>query len=462
MGVVVAICALVGTAGSAVARDLPHSSSARVSPTFLFNYARTDFDAGETAITPSNVSKLQQVWVVHAGGAISDQVESANGVDYWGSWDGFVHATRQSTGQTIWKTKVGSETDQNCYPPHIGVGSSPDVGTVSISGRATRVVFIGGGDGSFYALNADTGKVIWSDYFGQPVKGYFLWSSAALYHSNLYFGVASIGSCPNGGGELVEANPATGAIESTLLTRPSTCIGAGVWSSPTIDESTGDIYFTTGNDSGFCNGAPEPMAESMVEVTPSLALIGSWRIPNDQQLPVDSDFGTTATLFTARLGGNAVPMVGAANKNGIFYAFRRGDISAGPVWETARLTTGGEEVSAAAWDGTRLYMSGSVTTVNGRHCQASLRALDPDNGHYVWADCLHGGDDLEAVAATPGLVWAWSGPNLYVAAARTGKILFKWSDPTGAWEYAPVSFSGRFVLWGDPHGALREFTVPKA
>ena len=108
------------------------------------------------------------------------------------------------------------------------------------------------------------------------------------------------------------------------------------------------------------------------------------------------------------------------------------------------------------WDGSRLYVGGSETTVGNRHCQASIRALNPASGHYLWAACLRGGDMLEALAATPGLVWAWSGPNLYVAAAQTGKILFKWTDPTGAWQYAPVSFSGQDVLWGDPHGAFRE------
>jgi len=430
-------------------------------PMFLYNLSRSDYDPQERAITPANVKTLKQVWSIHVGGAISDQLASVGGVDYWGSWDGYMHATEQSTGRSLWKTQIGSETDTKCYPTHVGVGSSPDVATVPVAGKSTEVVFVGGGNGSFYALNATTGKVIWSDHFGKPVDGFFLWSSAALYRGNLYFGLASVGSCPNSPGELVQANPATGAIEATFKTRPTGCVGAGVWSSPTIDTSSSDIYFATGNDSGFCPSGPEPLAQAMIEVTPRLSLVGSYRIPNSQQLPQDSDFGATPTLFTARIHGATVPMVGDANKNGIFYAFRRNAISAGPVWETPRLTTGTEEVSSAAWDGSRLYVGGSTTTVGHRHCQASLRALNPANGQYLWADCLTGGDDLEAVVAPPGLVWTFSGPNLYVAAARTGKILFKWTNPTGAWEYAPVSFSGRDVLWGDPHGALREFAPAK-
>ena len=461
--ILVASAVLVSLAWATTSSDAKTTGGRPTSwPMFLYDLGRSDYDARAQSITPANVGTLKQIWSVHAGGVISDQAASVDGVDYWGSWDGYMHATEQSNGRTLWKTQLGSEIDSNCYPAHIGITSSPAVSTVSISGTPRKVVFVGAGNGRFDALNAVNGRVLWSDYFGPPVQGYFLWSSPALYRGSLYFGVASVGSCPDGAGEFVKANPATGVIEASLLTRPSSCVGAGVWSSPTIDTSTGDIYFTTGNDSGYCNGQPEPLAESMVEVTPNLTMVGSWRIPNDQQLPVDSDFGATATLFTARIGGAIVPMVGAANKNGIFYAFRRNDVSAGPVWETPRLTTGGEEISSAAWDGSRLYMGGSVTTVDGRHCPATLRALNPANGHFTWVDCLHGGGDLEAVVSTPGLVWSWSGPKLYVAAARTGKILFRWSDPGGAWQYAPVSFSGSDVIWGDPEGSFREFAPAAA
>jgi hypothetical protein len=147
--------------------------------------------------------------------------------------------------------------------------------------------------------------------------------------------------------------------------------------------------------------------------------------------------------------------VGDVNKNGYFYAFRRNAIGAGPIWQSAKLSTGSEEISSAAWDGRRLYIGGSVTRIRGRRCQGSLRALDPANGNPLWVDCLRGGDALEAVAVTPGLVWSFSGPKLYVAAAATGRILATFTDPTGAWQYGPVSFSGRDVFWGDPHGDLR-------
>jgi outer membrane protein assembly factor BamB len=199
---------------------------------FLHDLGRSDYDPAERAITPGNVRTLTPVWSVNARAAISDQIASVGGVDYWGSWNGDVHATDQSTGRQLWKAQLGSETNHHCYPAHIGIVSSPEVATVPVAGVPTQVVFIGGGNGRFYALDARTGRTIWSDFFGSPSAGYFLWSSPALFRGNLYFGVASVGSCPNIPGELVEADPSTGAIEASLPTSPAGCVGAGVWELP--------------------------------------------------------------------------------------------------------------------------------------------------------------------------------------------------------------------------------------
>ena len=55
-----------------------------------------------------------------------------------------------------------------------------------------------------------------------------------------------------------------------------------------------------------------------------------WTAPNS--LTSDLDFGSSPTLFPQRSSGTATPMVGACNKNGIFYAWRQGNLAAGPVW----------------------------------------------------------------------------------------------------------------------------------
>ena len=72
-----------------------------------------------------------------------------------------------------------------------------------------------------------------------------------------------------------------------------------------------------------------------------LSLVGSWTIPVAQQTS-DADFGATPTLFNGVIGGQSVSLVGAIDKNGVFYAFKRDALSSGPVWQT-RIANGGAD-----------------------------------------------------------------------------------------------------------------------
>src|SRR4029077_6471545 len=101
---------------------------------------------------------------------------------------------------------------------------------------------------------------------------------------------------------------------------------------PPLMAAPGPIYFPTGPPSPDCPSPPG--GPSMYELRASdLSLVGSWTIPQSAQID-DSDFGGTPTLFDGVIGGQSVPLVGAIDKNGIFYAFKRDAVSSGPVWQT--------------------------------------------------------------------------------------------------------------------------------
>src|SRR2546427_593455 len=106
-----------------------------------------------------------------------------------------------------------------------------------------------------------------------------------------------------------------------------------------------------------------------------LSLVGSWLVPR-AQAPGDSDFGSTPTLFSATIGGVMHQMVGLVNKNGVYYAFDRANISAGPLWQFqlsfGATHGGGNNFSSSAWDGTKLYAAGGGTTINGTTCMGNL------------------------------------------------------------------------------------------
>ncbi len=252
--------------------------------TYGYNNARSNFNPAETAITPSTAPLLKQKWAHSANNGVSDQAVTMNGVVYWGSWDGYAHATNISTNARIWSAFIGRTTNSSCVPPQVGVASTPTVATVN----GQLDVFVGGGDANFYALNASNGQIIWHTSLGSSPSN-FIWDSPALYNGSIYIGVSSFGDCPLVQGKMFQLNASTGAIQHTFATVPSGCTGAGVWGSPTIDESAGTVFFTTGNN-GSCSSS-EPYSVALMELhTSDLSLVDHYQVPGSQQI-TDGDFG---------------------------------------------------------------------------------------------------------------------------------------------------------------------------
>lgn len=446
--------------GMARASGLPRST---VTTTLLATYhtdlQRQGYAPKETTITAHNVPSLTQLWTAdaNASSVISDEPTVYNGVAYWGDWSGDEHAT-SAAGKSLWETPLGTTFHAGCEPTHAGIASSATVGTVN----GTQVVVTGGGNATVAELNASTGKVIWDTRIGTQDDG-FVWGSPTLYAGSVYIGLASFGDCPLVASGLFMLNAATGAVEHEFRTVPSGCLGGGVWSSPAIDSTENAVFVTTGN--ATCN---TPLQEAMLKLNAStLTLESSWAVPASQRVN-DSDWGSTPTLFTAEIGGVIVPLVGSADKNGIFYALDRDAVSKGPVWEY-QVATGGDcpqcgngSISPAAWDGTTLYVAGGTTTVGSTSCAGSVDALDPATGQPLWHDCELGGPVLGGLMAVPGLVFATEGASLVALYARNGENLFSFADPSTQVFYSGATVAGGALYAADTDGTLFAFAPPKA
>jgi hypothetical protein len=192
-----------------------------------------------------------------------------------------------------------------------------------------------------------------------------------------------------------------------------------------------------------------------------LSLAGSWQIPTSQQVN-DGDFGSTPTLFTATINGTVHQMAGLINKNGIYYAFDRTNISAGPLWEdqlaapiSQRGT--GNNISSSAWDGSTLYAAAAVTTINGMNCPGSIRAINPADGSYLWQVCLSR-NVLDPVTVVPGLVELGSSTNIFIFDAKTGNQLFTFQDTNKKSVFnGPGSISNGVLYQGNADGILYAF-----
>jgi outer membrane protein assembly factor BamB len=395
--------------------------------TYLFDNTRSGYNGSETIINQKTAPHLKLHWTHTIAAKISAEPVEANGMMYWGSWDGLEHASRLSDGTDAWTTNLGT-TINSCSSQPTGVASTANISSVPIGGVNTSVDFVGGGgNATFYALNAITGAVIWQTVLStQP--GAYNWSSPAVFNNSIYIGIASLGDCPLVQGQLFQLDASSGAIQHTFKVVPDGCLGASIWSSPTIDKQLGVVYVSTGNE-GTCS-TTETMADAVVAVNATdLSLVSSWQVPRSQQT-TDGDFGATPTLFNATIAGSVHKMVGMINKNGIYYALDRTNISAGPLWQkqlAAPASPYENNISSSAWDGTRLYVSAAATTINGKKCKGSLRALNPASGAFTWQVCLSQ-NALDPVIAVPGLAEIGDGTSLMIVNASTGVRLFAFQD----------------------------------
>src|SRR5262249_30247914 len=362
--------------------------------TYFQGNDRTGFGANDNGFNPTSVPNLGLAWQTSDTGVPDPGVFSqpivSNGLVYWGSFDGYERAT-DTSGKLVWHTFLGTTTPPNCQPvgpnsTEAGVASTGTVTTdVPVNG-ATSVLYVAGGDSKMYALNAATGAILWwYNVGGNPNT--FLWDSPLVSGNSVYIGVASFGDCPLVQGQLLQLNRVTGTLQNTFNVVPNGCDGGGIWTSPTLDAAAGTIYFDTGTASDNCPNTPGP---SVFEVRASdLSLVGSWTLPAAQQVD-DADFGTTPTLFNGVIGGKSEPLVGVSNKNGVFYAFERDALPAGPVWSTriaingSAPTLGTGDIASAAFDGTTLYVGGDNTS----SCSGTLNALNPSTGAFIWQHCF--------------------------------------------------------------------------
>jgi polyvinyl alcohol dehydrogenase (cytochrome) len=421
-------------------------------PSYMLGNDRANFNQTETRINPVTVSHLTLRWVVQGSARVFSQPLVVNGLIYWGSGDGFEHAT-DLHGKQVWMVNLGTshaECDADA-DDKVGIIDTAAVSSIMIGGKRTSVLFVGGGDGRFYALNAMTGAIIWTQLLGIP-PATFLWSSPAIYDGKVYEGVSSLADCPLVQGKLVQMDASTGAITHTFNTVPKGCQGGSIWSSPTIDTTAGIIYVSTGNP-GPCSVA-EPYAPGIVKLRASdLSFLDSWQVPQNDQIG-DSDFGATPTLFTATIARVKKQLVGMVNKNGLYYAFDRNAIGHGPIW--AVQAGGVNNVAPSTWDGRYLYLGGRETTLQGKKCAGTFEAVNPATGAFLWQRCLSDGSDVGAITIVPGVATVPEGGAFLAIATNDGHTLFSYSNNHARF-LGPASISNGMLYIGSYTGGLYAF-----
>ncbi|HZQ49577.1 MAG TPA: PQQ-binding-like beta-propeller repeat protein [Candidatus Dormibacteraeota bacterium] len=417
--------------------------------------ARTGSNSVQTALTATTAPSLHLAWSFNTASSVSGEPVAANGLVYFGARDGNLRAVDRS-GNLIWSTFVGM-TSAPCNGATVnqGIGGSP-----ALTLGPPSLVYVGGGDGWLYALDALTGSIVWKTQLAVPPAG-FLWSSPAVFGGSVYEGVASLDDCPLVRGALARLDASTGAVQNVRWIAPQACLGATIWASPAIDEARGIVYVATGN-AGPCP-QPEIGSTAIIALRASdLGVLGYWQVPGGALPNSDSDFGATPTLFSAVINGQPRDLIGVANKNGVYYVLDRTNLPAGPVWqETIALsgedpTAGQGSISASAFDGTSLYIGGGGLPVKGSFCGGTLRAVDPATGQVRWYVCAPA-PILAPVSATPGLVVVSAAGGLAVLTSDTARLLFIYRNTRGGVFWGGTAISEGVLYAGSTDGYLYAF-----
>ena len=393
---------------------------------------------------------LREQWSFATGDTIAATPAVGSGRAFIGSWDGYEYALDEAAGTQAWRTFLG-RTLSPC--DELGVTSSP----LLLDGRA----YLGGGDDKWYALEMANGSVLWSVPTGSTSSGYYNWSTPAALNGFAYIGIASRCDSPLVQGRLLRVNLATHQIANVWKVVPDGQVGGTIWTTPVVDTSRNAVFVTTGNQAYDSTGDTQIHAESLVSVdATTLAIKSYWRLPVSDPTP-DADWATSPTLFTDSQGRQ---LVSAANKNGILYAFRRDDLSAGPVW-TRRLAeaavgsdpAAGGVYSTGLFDGQRLYYASGQTTIGGKAVAGAVRALDPRTGAVIWERAMPS-RTFGALTGANGMLVVPSWTSLRLFDPANGSVLYE--NKLRLYAAAKVA-NGRLFI-GDFAGVVHAFTYPSS
>src|SRR5438128_3257922 len=125
-GIIALLCALFGPIAPAsyAAQGDPSAASGDWT-TYMYSNTRHGFNSAETVINANTVANLKLKWMHTTSSFIFSQPIVSNGIIYWGSADGYEHATDLNNGK-VWADFLGT-THSPCKGNTTGVISTATV-----------------------------------------------------------------------------------------------------------------------------------------------------------------------------------------------------------------------------------------------------------------------------------------------------------------------------------------------
>jgi outer membrane protein assembly factor BamB len=407
-------------------------------PAYLGGSAHDSYVPSATAVTLANAASVSSLWKLSTLGTFNASPTVNAGIIYIGSENGNFYAIKATNGTIKWKKAL---TIANCSSS--GIVSTATVAKDLQSGVLT--VYVGAADHYLYALNAGTGKTIWRVLIGAANNSYYNWSSPTISNGYIYYGVAT--ACDNAGADgVIALDQHTGTQTGVYYTSGSATVnGASVYTAAAVAPD-GSVFITTGDD----NGASTNDSTAIVKLAAgTLTRLGGYQIPGLGGKNLD--FNASPTLF--KDGSSA--MVGACDKNGVFYALKQSDPSA-PVWmDTLGIPPAPGSLAfcggAAVFNGSDLFVGADAPTTGAP--PGSVYELTP-SGAKVWETALSTGPvvgspslDGANVLAVPTYNTAGGNSAVYLLDSLNGAILrtINYNGPVFS---QPVFADGELLIAG--------------
>jgi PQQ-dependent dehydrogenase (methanol/ethanol family) len=331
------------------------NSAAKDSKNFLAtngNYDQTRFHPADE-ITTKNVKGLHVAWIFQTD--VRESMETSpivvNGVMYVTTSFDHLYALNAQTGEQLWHYKhdMGPITVYCCGPNNRGAAVLGDK------------VYLATLDSKLDAIDAKTGKLVWSSQIADPSLGYSETMAPTAVDGKILVGTNggeygirgfvkafdandgkllwTFDTIPENSVGVWATKDATGrdmhrdiAAEKEALAKngdPYKTLGGGVWQNPSVDLATKRIYFVVGNPSPDLDGSLRPgdnlYTDSLVSVdldTGKLACYFQY-IAHDLW---DLDATSPTVLVNVKdKDGKTVPGVMHAGKTGYIYVHDRKD-----------------------------------------------------------------------------------------------------------------------------------------
>ena len=348
-GAVGALCALIGAASFAGAESARPAGDATAA-TEPSGWPAVGHDDGDTRFSPlrdideHNVGRLKLAWYydldTHRGQEATPVV--VDGVLYSTSAWSKVQAFRAATGQLLWQfdPKV---------PGEVAIHVCCDVVNRGVAVAGGRV-YVGTLDGRLIALDAKSGKPVWSVVTVDGKRPYAITGAPLVAAGKVIIGNAGAEYGVRGyvtaydarSGKqawrfyTVPGNPAKGFENEAMRRAAQTWSGewwkdgggGTVWNSLSYDPALGLVYFGTGNASPW-SGPVEGGERGDALYSASIVAVHvkdgryAWHYQTTPGDVWDYDSAQTLTLATLPIGGRDRNVVMQAAKNGFFYVLDR-------------------------------------------------------------------------------------------------------------------------------------------